>query len=102
MFKSAIGTLTEGKDYLLPIRLLTNSGSVNENKNLLCLKPNVLTPSVLLREPVNGKLDVTMSTEDAETEKTVEVRYYLDLKMNGISLLILKRCSTTNSSSKCI
>ena len=80
VFKSAIGTLTEGKDYLLPIRLLTNSGSVNENKNLLCLKPNVLTPSVLLREPVNGKLDVTMSTEDAETEKTVEVRYYLDLK----------------------
>ena len=35
VFKSAIGTLTEGKDYLLPIRLLTNSGSVNENKNLL-------------------------------------------------------------------
>lgn len=79
VFKSTAGELAKANNYLLPLHLVTNMGAVYEFKNLIYLKPNVITPSVLLREPANGKIDVILPKEE-QTEKNIEVRYYLDLK----------------------
>lgn len=77
VFKGAVGELVKASNYLLPIRLLSNTSPVNENKNLICLRPNVITPSLCLKEP--SKMDVILSKEEAQ-EKIIDLTYYLDLK----------------------
>lgn len=77
VFKATVGELAKASDYLLPIRLLSNTSPVHGDKNLICLKPNVLTPSLSLKEP--GKIDVALSIEE-DPVKIVDLSYYLDLK----------------------
>lgn len=77
VFKSTMGAPAKVSNYLLPVRLLANEGSANENKNLIYLKPNVLTPIVTME--LTGRQNVTMSTSDSETT-TFNLNFYLDMK----------------------
>lgn len=76
VFKGNMTELAKTGDYLLPIRLIPQSGSVNEDKNVVYLKPNILVPSIVM-EPI-GKNTINMQEGVSETQN-FELTYYLDV-----------------------
>lgn len=76
VFKGNMSELAKAGDYLLPIRLLPQSGTVNEYKNVIYLKPNIIVPSVVM-DPI-GKNTINMQEGVNET-RNFELSYYLDV-----------------------
>lgn len=76
VFKGNMSELAKTGDYLLPIRLLPQSGSVNKDKNVIYLKPNIIVPSVVM-DPT-GKNTINMQEGVNET-RNFELTYYLDV-----------------------
>ena len=68
-----------GGEYILPVQLNTNVGSVNENNSLICLKPNILIPAVMCDR--SGVQMLQMKTDDASTtSQTFEYELALDIQ----------------------
>lgn len=47
--KAKIGELDTDIDYVLPLKLISDTHSVNDDKRQLIIKPNIITPQVMLR-----------------------------------------------------
>lgn len=72
--------LEADKQYVLPIRLESRTGSVNQELNLLIIKPFVTTPMVTLDLPEYQKIRMFTYTED--TPETVTMPLIVDLNEN--------------------
>lgn len=68
---------SQGGDYILPIHLKTDRGMVNENKSVVYLKPNFVTPTVF----ANNELltHVTIDANESESlTRYFNYDFYLD------------------------
>lgn len=70
----------ETSQYVVPIRLSSTSCAVNEQLNLIVLKPAIVTPAITLDMPETS--EVEMNVNNAEQTKTVPLTLYIDLNEN--------------------
>ncbi len=47
VFKGNMSELAKTGEYMLPIRLEADNGTVNDNKNIIYFKPNIIVPSII-------------------------------------------------------
>ena len=77
-FKGSFAALaSQGGEYILPIRLETDMGIVNESNNVVYLKPDLMTPTILTNgaELNNVKIDLN---EISSKHKSFEYNFYLN------------------------
>ena len=81
--KANIGELDSQIEYVLPIKLTSPHYSVNEKKNELILKPNIITPKVML-ESTGKQLPTLMHTKNIYYHtRTFSTKLKLDIPNDG-------------------
>lgn len=81
--KANIGELDSQIEYVLPIKLTSPHYSVNEKKNELILKPNIITPKVML-ESTGKQLPTLMHTKNVYYHtRTFSTKLKLDIPNDG-------------------
>lgn len=77
VFKGNMGELAKMGDYLLPIRLEADRGTINDNKKIIYFKPNIIVPSIIM-EPTG--VHVIRVEEGKREKKNFELSFYLDVR----------------------
>lgn len=82
IFKSTIGTELDyrNKEYVLPIHLTSDIASIYPEKQLLILRPNVITPKISLEK--TGLHKVGISLQEGDETVTFDIPVSIDLKEN--------------------
>lgn len=71
-----IGKLAEGFDYVLPLKLVDSPDSINSKKNVVFLKPNVVTPKVSFE--TSGLKQLSIKSLEGQTKFTLPVSLPFD------------------------
>ena len=77
VFKGNMSELAKTGEYMLPIRIEADHGTVNDYKNAIYFKPNIIVPSVIM-EPVG--VHVIRMEEGKKDKKKIELSFYLDVR----------------------
>ena len=73
--------LEANKQYVLPIRLESQTNTVNKELNLLIVKPFVSTPIVTLDLPAYQKISMNITMPEV-TSQTIVMPFFVDLNKN--------------------
>ena len=77
VFKGNMSELAKTGEYMLPIRLEADNGTVNDNKNIIYFKPNIIVPSIIT-DPTG--VHVIRMEEGKREKQSFELAFYLDVK----------------------
>ncbi len=77
VFKGNMSELAKTGEYMLPVHLLADRGTVNESKNTIYFKPNIIVPSIIM-EPTGT--NVIRMEEGKNDKQNLELTFYLDVK----------------------
>lgn len=77
VFKGNMSELAKTGEYMLPIRLEADYGTVNDNKSIVYFKPNIIVPSIIM-EPTG--VHVIRMEEGKREKQNFELSFYLDVR----------------------